>query len=477
MIPILYPANETSFISNGLGGLPDTISCKVTEERNGAYELELEYPVNGLHYADITNRSIILAKPNPTDRAQPFRVYQITKPLNGIVTINAEHISYDLSGIPVSAFTATGVVDALQGFEDRAAVNCPFIFDTNKTSSGSFRVSVPTSIRSLLGGVTGSILDCYGGEWKFDRFNCYLYSARGQNRGVTIRYGKNLTSLTQEENCASVYTGIYPYYFKDEKKVELTEKIVNAPGTFGFTRVLPVDLTASFETKPNESALRSAAQSYIASHNIGVPSVNLKVSFAQLEQSEEYRHIALLEQVNLCDTVSIVFPALGVSAVSKCIKLKYDTLLERIESIELGDAKSNLASTLASQNKSINSISAGLWETRGFAYMDLLWENEDTTAAFAAQTVPLTLTDYSAFLIVIKLTSTNNNYASGIIVKNDVNSAIFGKTASAATIYSRAVRTDPEGIVFTTGYSGTTANTKNAIPFRIYGIGGIGTAT
>ena len=477
MIPILYSASETSFTSNGIGMLTDTISCIVTEERNGAYELSKEYPVFGIHYPDIVIRSIILASPNPTDSAQPFRVYKITKPLKGIVTIEAEHISYDLSGIPVSAFTATGVVEALAGFSANAAVPSSFIFGTDKTSSGQFKVSVPTSTRSLLGGVEGSILDCYGGEWSFNRFSCYLHNARGTNRGVTIRYGKNLTSLTQEENCASVFTGIYPYYFNDEKKVELPEKIVNAPGTFGYTRILPVDLTSKFETKPTEEQLRTEAQNYVSINHIGVPSVNLKVSFVQLEQSEEYKGLALLERVSLCDTVSIFFPELGVSAISKCISIKYNALLDRIDSIELGDAKKSIASTLALQSQSISTIGTDIWRTRGFAYMDLLWENEEPTTAFAAQTIPLTLTDYSAFLIVIKNTTTTNFYGSGILLKDGNTVSIFCKNQTATTLFSRTAKTVDEGINFTTGYSGTTAATKNAIPFRIYGIGGIGTAT
>ena len=477
MIPILYSPSETSFTSNGTGMLTDAISCIVTEERNGAYELTMEYPVFGIHYVDIVIRSIILASPNPTDAPQPFRVYKITKPLKGIVTVEAEHISYDLSGIPVSAFSATGVVDALAGFTANAAVPSSFTFGTDKTSSGQFKVSVPTTTRSLLGGVEGSILDCYGGEWSFNRYSCFLHNSRGQNRGVTIRYGKNLTSLTQEENCASVYTGIYPFYYNDSKKVELPEKIVSAPGTFGYTRILPVDLTSKFENKPNEDQLRTAAQNYISSNHIGVPSVNLKVSFVQLEQSEEYKDLALLERVSLCDTVSVFFPELGVSAVSKCISLKYNTLLDRIDSIELGDAKKSIASTLASQSQSISSIDTDMWRTRGFAYMDLLWENEDTSAVFAAQTLPLTLTDYSAFLIVIRNSTTTGFYGSGIIHKDGNTVSIFCKNQTAATLFSRVAKTDSTGITFTTGYSGTTAGTKYAIPYRIYGIGGIGTAT
>ena len=100
MKPVLYPSQETAFGSNGLGILTDAASCVITEERNGAFELEMTYPVSGIHYKEIAPRCIILAKPNPVDDPQPFRVYRTTKPMGGLVTIYGEHISYDLAGVP-----------------------------------------------------------------------------------------------------------------------------------------------------------------------------------------------------------------------------------------------------------------------------------------------------------------------------------------------------------------------------------------
>ena len=109
MIPVLFPANATTYFTQGLGALTDTISCTVTEELNGEYELEMQYPLEGIHFDEITDRSIIYAIPSPYRSPQPFRIYRITKPLNGIVTIYARHISYDLSGIPLNPFTANSV--------------------------------------------------------------------------------------------------------------------------------------------------------------------------------------------------------------------------------------------------------------------------------------------------------------------------------------------------------------------------------
>lgn len=355
--PILYSSTETDFSNNGLGILGDCISCEVTEEANGIFELAMQYPIGGIHYEDIADRSIIKARADQFRDPQLFRVYSISKPMSGIVTVSAEHISYDLSGIPVKPFSAESVSLALADLKNNAVTNCPFDFWTDKDTSGTFSVSVPSSIRSRLGGVAGSILDVYGGEYEFDNYKVKLHNNRGMNRGVSIRYGKNLTDIKQEQNCASVATGIYPYWAGDVDGntvlVELPEKIVEAHGTYNFIKIRTVDFTESFETQPTEEELRSKAESYVESNNIGVPDVSLTVSFAQLEQTDEYKHLKLLEQVFLFDTINVEFPALGVSATAKAIKIVYDSLSDRVKSITLGSTRANIADTIATQQKEI----------------------------------------------------------------------------------------------------------------------------
>lgn len=352
---LLYPSTETEFQNNGLGALSDAISCTVTEERNGMYEMEMQYPVSGSHYGEIANRAILFCKPDPYRGPQPFRIYRILKPISGRVTIYAQHISYDLSGVTVSPFSAGSCAGALDGLKANAVpANMPFTFWTDKSTSGNFSVDVPSSLRSLLGGTEGSILDVYGGEYEFDRWTVKLWSQRGKDSGVTIRYGKNLTDLQQDENISNVATGIYPYWKgSDETLVEIEGKVVNAPGTYDFTRIIPVDFTSDFQEQPTPEQLQSRAETYVEANDIGVPTVSLSVSFQPLEQTEEYKDIALLERVNLCDTVTVEYPTLGVSATAKCVKTVYDALKDRYTSIELGEAKTNIADTIAGQQQEI----------------------------------------------------------------------------------------------------------------------------
>lgn len=349
MKPVLFAPTATAFTTNGLGKLSDAASCTVKETRNGAFELTLKYPIEGIHYAEIQQRSIILAKPNPVDLAQPFRVYRISKPINGLVTVYAYHISYDLTGIPVSPYSAASVQAALAGFSTNAVTANPFTFWSDMTSSGDFTVKSPASIRSLL----PTMLEVYGGEYKYDKYTVRLYQQRGTDRGVTIRYGKNLTDLKQDENCSNVYTGVYAYYSDGNGIVETSPKVTPAPGTYDYTRVLPLDLKAEFKEAPTAEALRAAAQEYINSHNIGVPEVSLNVSFVQLEQTQEYKDLALLERVELCDTVTVIFERLGVNATAQVTSTVYNVLIDAYDSVTIGNVRKNVAMTIAEQAQEI----------------------------------------------------------------------------------------------------------------------------
>lgn len=354
MKPILFPSTATEFKTQGLGALSDAISCYVTEERNGEYELEMEYPVDGIHFSEIAKRCILLAIPSPYRLPQPFRIYRITKPLNGVCTIYAQHISYDLSKTPLNPFTAANAPAAMNGLSANAAIPSEFVFWTDKATVANFSVTVPSKTRSVLGGQAGSILDVYGGEYEWDNFTVRLHNQRGNDSGVVIRYGKNLTDLEQDENISNVLTGIYPYWTDtDGNLVVCDPKIVNAPGTYDFQAVDPVDFSQDFDEQPTPAQLLARAESYAQANNIGIPVVSISVSFVQLEQTEEYKDLALLEKCDLCDTVTVQFEKLGVNAKAKIVKIVTDVLLESYVSVEIGDARTNIADTISDQQQEI----------------------------------------------------------------------------------------------------------------------------
>lgn len=358
MKPVLFDEDSTSFSSNGLGRL-DPISCEVTEERNGVFELEMEIAQTSLHADQIGMNSIILAKPNQTADLQAFRVYNITKPINGRFTVTANHISYQLSYIPAMPFTiaadTTACKSALLALKSNAAESCPFTFDTDVQTVASFTVKVPASIRSKLGGSDGSILDQFGGEFEFNNYSVYLHKNRGLTiPKVSLRYGKNITDLTQEEYITNTVTGVVPFWTDTDgiNVVTLPEKSVDSQyaDNYPFKRTVPLDCSQAFENAPSQSDLRTYAQAYVNQSGIGVPTVSIKVSFVNIS---DYEGFESLQTVSLCDNVNVYFEKLDIKTTSKVVKTVFNVLTERYESIEIGTIKPSLAQTITDTNGAI----------------------------------------------------------------------------------------------------------------------------
>ena len=358
MKPILFDKSATTFTSNGLGRL-DFISCKVTEERNGIFELEAEIAESALHSSQLEMNSIICAPYYPGGSLQAFRVAQITKPISGKYKIYAQHLSYQLTLIPVMPFSVTAAANACQTtlnkFVSEAVETCPFTFTTDVTTVSSYKQTIPASIRSRMGGVEGSVIDQFGGEWEYDNYNIYLKNHRGVTTPtVTLRYGKNITDLEQEQNIESTITGIVPYWTDSEggETVTLPEKSIDSAyaGNYPFKRTTAYDFSGSFEEKPTESQLRTKAQAYVNSSGIGIPVVSIKVSFIDLAQTEEYKDVASLQNVKLCDVINVEFEKYGISTTAKVVKTVYDVLADRYESIEVGSVRTGLTTTISDTN-------------------------------------------------------------------------------------------------------------------------------
>ena len=364
MIPILFSENSTAFTSNGIGRLSDAFSCNVVEERNGQYELQMSYPMTGQHYSDITIRSIIVVKPSANATLQAFRVYKVTKPINGKVTVFAQHISYDLSKNVAMPFSVTPAANTacnatLQGLKTNAVETCPFTFWTDVNTVASYTQAAPASIRQRLGGVEGSVLDQFGGEYEWDNFTVKLHKNRGTAKDITLRYGKNITDLEQEENIANTVTGVVPFWINTDKSdsVVLPEKAVYAPNASAYSAHLtePLDLSMEFRDKPTAQQLRDKATIYVNKTGFGLPKISIQVSFINLADTEEYRDILPLQECSLCDTIKVQFERLGIDATAQIVKTDYDVLREKYNSIEVGSVKSSLATTINSMNASMAS--------------------------------------------------------------------------------------------------------------------------
>ena len=351
MIPVLYPADATEFSDYGIGTLTETLSCQVTEERNGVFECVLKYQSSGYLFGEIKKERIIKAKPNDTKPPQAFRIYKITTPINGSITVYAQHISYDLSTIATMPFSAKSITPTQameQVFKNTVSMH-RFTFKTDYSSAKPFSVDAPKSVRACLGGEEGSILSLWGGEYEWDNFRIIHHQGRGTHTDVVIEYGKNLTKLDHETDNTDIYTELLPYAVKtnendEEEVLTLPEQVLPITKSELVThKTLILDFTEKFEDgyPITVDTLRAKAKDYISSHPLGVETQTITVSFEPLWKQPEYA--AVLERVSLCDTVTIRHSILGITTKAKVIKTVYDTLSEKYTSISLGAAKGSLA--------------------------------------------------------------------------------------------------------------------------------------
>lgn len=360
--------------SNGLGIL-NVARCVVTEELNGMYECEFDIPSEDKHYSEIHAEGLFKVKPSETQTEQIFRIYHISKPMNGIVTVSGRHITYDLNKAAVKPCSATGASAAINAVKNNVLGTYPFTVYTNLTNTSSkFQITEPRSFRACLGGSEGSLLDVFGGEYEWNNLQVRLLSHRGNDNGVTIEYGKNLTDVKQEENIENTYNAVLGYATVNETTTTGTLQYAVQTSS---PKTLIVDFTNEFgpEETPTVARLNTLAQQYIQSNKIGVPNVNITVSFAPLWQTEEYKRIATLERVSLGDTVHVKFTKLGVEATAKVIKTVYNTILERYDSIELGSVKSSLSQTLLNIEQANKGISNQLRNKVSASFMDAAIEN------------------------------------------------------------------------------------------------------
>jgi len=381
MIPILYPKTATKTdceSGNGLGFLTECLECEVTEERNGEFEAAIKYPVSGALFSEIEDGAIIKAAANDNAKGQLFRIYKTSKPLKGVVTYYAEHISYALSDLPITALKVTNQTaqTALMAALAASPISHEFKGYSDITTPNNVNITSPRSLRSTLGGSSGSLLDVYGGEFEFNNYDVHLWLHRGADNGVILRYGKNITDIKQESVITDCYTHIMPFATQtltntDEttgetttstKTVTLSEQVLEliSPAKVGHKKALIVDFSEKFsdDEELTEEKLRVYAEAYIEANDLSTPSVNITVSFPALWAAEDYVTASEFESVKLCDTVRVIFEPLGITASAKVIKTVYNSLTEQYKSVEIGSVKSNFSNTVKTISQSVTDLSA-----------------------------------------------------------------------------------------------------------------------
>jgi phage minor structural protein len=363
MIPILYEAKTSDFTGNGTGFLKDATECMVKEVRNGTFELTLKYPENGVYADKLTEDAIIKAKPNNKDNDQLFRIYKSGKAIAGVNTFYAEHISYELNSNPICQPVIEGKnpQQAIEQVLSQAAVPNNYTAWSDIQTRNSTGVDDVISVRKMLGGVEGSILDTWGGEYQFDNFTIKLWKSRGKDTGETIRYGKNLITAEQEKNIANTVTAIFPYarYKKDETSeeeilVKLSEGIIKTPNADRYARLKcePVDFSDKFKDGVviTEDMLRKVATAY-AQSGIDEPSISIKASFQDMNKIKGNENLATFNSIDLCDIVTVIIEKLDIDVKAKVVSYTYNVLKERAEKVEIGETRTNLTKQITAESK------------------------------------------------------------------------------------------------------------------------------
>lgn len=431
MIPILYDKYETGFLSNGLGQLGDCLSCTVTEEVNGIYECEFQYPMTGAYYEMLINcGGVIACTHDHNGDVQLFDIYKYDAPIDGVVTFYAAHVSYRLSSvmglngwvtvrvdIPPYWYTSVPACpsELFAVWNDKSAGTMPHDFTftdhsgySRATVNGQYRYFYPGrpySIRGVMlgtddstnyeekdyggtnrkGWANGQILKLWPGEWKFDNFNVDFYKNRGTDRGIEIRYGKNMTSVQRDRDQGGIISGVVPMWISSDGNSEYSsdndpESVFRYQGFIVFSpqtsatlsqwddantgepmtsggetlffrppiiRIQPVDFTANFSTRPTETQLKNAALDYMSKNSTWRADDNITVEFLDLYGTPEYAGIEGLSNCLCGDYVSILYPRLGiVSNGVEIMSLTYDVLAERVTQMQLNTIRTTLAQVI-----------------------------------------------------------------------------------------------------------------------------------
>lgn len=476
MIPILYEKDETAFTSNGLGRLRDCISCVVMEERNGIYECDFEYPIDGVNYDRIQCGRIIAVEHDESNDVQPFDIVGYSRPINGVVTFHCVHISYRQTALTVSGTNINSLADAFTLLGTAQPSN-PFNYWTDKTSTGYMASGdgVPHSVRSILGGMEGSILDSYGGEYEWDTWTVKLWASRGSLKNFTIRYGVNLTDYSEDTDYTDTYTSVIPYWKGQDADgndliIQGDMQSTSYPSFNGSGRCIPLDVTDKFDSDngtPTKAQVEAQGLAHINENQPYLPSQTIKVDFVRISDTPEYAQFKSLQTCKLCDSVNVMFARYNIEGQFKIVKTEYDVLQERYKAMELGTLSVTLSEALGITQASATDLRSG--GGGGGSSRTLLWTNNSgsqTSYSFSA-----TFSDYDEIEVVF-------NRVGDLITKRMANSGsatfrmLWGNyIAERTATISSGTMTFGNGGYYGGYNSGSRTNgSAYAVPSYVYGI-------
>lgn len=381
MIPVLYEAKETRFRTFGLGEIADAYEIKVTRERNGNYSLYIKYPLDGVFASVFKEEMKIKSDAGRRTKWQTFEINRVLRNSKDHIEIFARHISMRTQDIALKPFvngSSIGAESALEVWKENLVGDDKFDVKSDILTLGSFNWEIDKigNARGALGGVAGSILDVYGGEYEFDNRTIILRKQMGRKAPTVLEYGRNIVSVEEERLLDGNYTSIYPYVRytpqpkpqeeapgkphvgehkqPEEQLVTLPEFILDGQylSLYAQRRIQMVDLSSHFnddknKKEPTVEEIRKLAQKYLKDNNVGAPKVSIEVDYIDLSQTLDYQDFRVMEEVELCDIVPLYYPKFGITTeTEKVVEIVYDVYTDSNHTIKLGTIGQSISKSL-----------------------------------------------------------------------------------------------------------------------------------
>ena len=362
MIPILYEKTETAFANNGLGRLVDCIECKVTQELgSGVYECDFQYPVTGANFSEIQLGRIIAVTRDDGGQIEPFDIVSYSRPIDGVVSFHAVHTSYRLTKYITSGTNVTTSNLALYMLQSAEPSPIPFTFFAYQTTTvGEMGMAdgVPHNVRELIGGGDGSFCSTYNCEAAWSRFTVGFTDRIGKHRDFTIRYGVNMMDYNEETDGSECYTMAVPYW-KNGEDLVVGDLVDSGLSPFNRPTAVAMDLTSFFKDQPTKAALEAKALEIMLSGQTNIPKRSIEVDFIRLQDLEDYAGYADLLECNLGDSITVVFPMYNITGTFRIVKVIWDVLRDRFDTMTLGSLQTTLAEALGVGGGGMTNVGGG----------------------------------------------------------------------------------------------------------------------
>lgn len=357
MIPLVYETTSRILSLDSmhyLGRLTGCTECTVEESRNADYTLNASVVKNSECANSVVIQNYICAKPNPTDEAQFFEIYKVVEK-NNVLSIKAKHIKHNCyNNILAAGETSAQLYSPAEAYENLDALfdnNYVFSSDITNRKSINLGYTQVCTLGDFLGGLEGSLLDLFGGEYKWNNFNVSLLKNRGQKRAYSLKWGDNISSYEKTQSSETTishvcaYATVYDEFSKQDIQIiadpyEIFEQKskTNKLQVYRVPDKLVDGITVNSSTGDGyefvKNTCRIAAMAYIGGDKLGEIKSNIKVDAEAVLDD--------MQQFNLCDTVTVILSD-SIAAESKIVKTTYDTLRERYKQLELGSFKTKLS--------------------------------------------------------------------------------------------------------------------------------------